>query len=343
MTPLENRLWKACGGVILSGPFRGLRYVKNCVMSYLGPKLLGSYESELGGVINNILKNPPTTVVNIGAGEGYYTAGLASLLPRALVIAFEAWQPGQGWLRTLLKQNNISNVRLYGRCEPHNLRSSLQDPKTLIWCDVEGYERTLLDPKFIPMLQTLRILVEIHEGNQIIYPDRRGSTEGIIRNRFQHTHAIHRIAAKARHRVSNPPRGFSASDIQKLAWERPLPMCWLWMEPTESKSFRVQHQLHSSDTKTSPTETQPRCSPTPRQKPLVPHRPKPTPKKKPRPSSTASTEKHTYHLAAKPKAKSRKQLSPKQRRKALRRKKLSVKSPLKQIQHLRHWVDTVGR
>lgn len=73
----EPRLWELCGGVILSGPFKGLMYPRESVGSAWAPKLLGTYESELSPTIERIVSGGYRSVVDIGAAEGYYAVGLA--------------------------------------------------------------------------------------------------------------------------------------------------------------------------------------------------------------------------------------------------------------------------
>src|SRR5579862_4819490 len=58
------------GGVVRAGPFAGLRFSDTEAGFTLGPKLLGTYEKELDGIVAEILRNPYDTIVNIGAGDG---------------------------------------------------------------------------------------------------------------------------------------------------------------------------------------------------------------------------------------------------------------------------------
>ena len=63
---------------VLSGPFHGMRYVDHSVGSSLFPKLIGTYEKELRYWLEaQFTESNLTTIVNIGAGEGYYAVGAA--------------------------------------------------------------------------------------------------------------------------------------------------------------------------------------------------------------------------------------------------------------------------
>ena len=71
-----------------SGPFAGMSCISEAICSSLVPKLLGSYESELHQVLNQILETDYQNVIDIGCAEGYYAVGLALRLPNARVYAW---------------------------------------------------------------------------------------------------------------------------------------------------------------------------------------------------------------------------------------------------------------
>ena len=47
----------------MSGPFAGMKYVADSVGSQYEPKLLGTYESELTGIVNDLCKQRFQTLV----------------------------------------------------------------------------------------------------------------------------------------------------------------------------------------------------------------------------------------------------------------------------------------
>ena len=84
------------GLTVRSGPFAGLRfYVTKAavgaprVADCLPAKLIGCYEQELHPGIERLLGSSPSTIVNVGAAEGYYAVGLAMRAPGSRVHAFE--------------------------------------------------------------------------------------------------------------------------------------------------------------------------------------------------------------------------------------------------------------
>jgi len=63
----------------VAGPFAGLEYVDEAAGSEYGPKLLGTYELELHHIIERIIDLAYPTIINIGAGEGYYAVSYTHL------------------------------------------------------------------------------------------------------------------------------------------------------------------------------------------------------------------------------------------------------------------------
>src|SRR5262245_12927877 len=85
---ITARLLRISGGKVMQGPFCCLTIVVDPkVIDW--PKLLGTYEVELQPLFEQIVAASPLTVINVGAAEGYYAAGLAVRCPAACVIAYE--------------------------------------------------------------------------------------------------------------------------------------------------------------------------------------------------------------------------------------------------------------
>jgi hypothetical protein len=219
------------GRTVVAGPFHGMRYVETSVLSVYYPKLLGVYERELHLVIDSIVRTRPNHVIDIGAAEGYYAVGLARALPDAAIVAFEQTDEGRHLLAAMAVLNGVSDrVQILGRCEPSDLARQLVHPAdTVVVCDVEGYEESLLDPNAVPALRSTRVLVELHEFA------RRGITD-LLRQRFEPTHRITHITQTARTRDDYPynswytrllPRSYAIYLVDEF---RPEQMSWFWME-----------------------------------------------------------------------------------------------------------------
>jgi hypothetical protein len=157
-------LVKKYGLVVQAGPFAGMSYVTQAVCSTLAPKLLGSYEEELHGVLAQILATDYETIIDVGCAEGYYAVGLALRLPQARVHAFDIDARARELCATMAQTNNVAGqVVIEGECRHERLQALTRGARTLIVCDCEGYEFQLLQPELVPGLRTSDLLVELHD------------------------------------------------------------------------------------------------------------------------------------------------------------------------------------
>ena len=223
---LGKLVYESTGGVVVGGPFAGLRYVDSVMGSMLAPKLVGTYEQELAPIVEQIVRRGYRTIVNIGAGEGYYAVGLAKRMPEARVICFEALDKNRPQIRTLSELNGVSErVEIRGHCTAELLAETLTPgDDVLIVCDVEGAEVEILNPRIAPGLLKAHLLVEMHDND---YP---GISPEISR-RFGSTHTIEEIWSTPRMARDWP--GGVAVDFKRRAAcldeGRGSPMSWFWM------------------------------------------------------------------------------------------------------------------
>ena len=211
---------------VQSGPFVGMTYVSQAVGSALMPKLVGSYESELHSLMEQILTIPYPVVVDVGCAEGYYANGLALRLPTAQVYAFDTDPEARQLCETMAKLNGVQErVHVAGKCEPGNLNALLHD-QSLIICDCEGFETELLRPDLVPAMAQADILVELHDH---VKP---GITPLLV-SRFGATHQITLIKAVERDPADYPLLRFSDGERRRLAVSefRPLGQQWAFLRP----------------------------------------------------------------------------------------------------------------
>lgn len=174
---LLAKIFAGQGLEIMAGPFRGTKYFPLSKGSALLPKLLGTYEQELHGALEIILRKNYKTIIDVGCAEGFYVVGLAQRIPGAQVHGFDLDRHSLSACRRLAALNRVSErVFLHERCTGTEL-TQLVDDRTLIICDCEGFEVDLLDPKCVPALRGADILVELHDR---LIP---GATE-IVTSRF---------------------------------------------------------------------------------------------------------------------------------------------------------------
>ena len=213
------------GGVaVRAGPFAGMTYLPQTYGSLLPPKLLGCYEAELHGVVERVVANGYSTIVNIGCGEGYYAVGLARRMPAARVFAFDRAPEAQTMCRQLAEANAVADrVSVAGACGPAELRG-LARPGTLIFCDCEGCEDALLNPATVPELAQCDVVVELHDFRDPTLSQR-------VTARFAGTHHIERIDHHGRDPYAIPElRALHQLDQLLAVYEgRPGPTPWAWM------------------------------------------------------------------------------------------------------------------
>jgi hypothetical protein len=246
---LENLARANTQGLVRQGPFVGMRYINRSVGSAFIPKLLGIYERELNECVEQACAAKFPLIVDIGAAEGYYAIGLARRNPAAHIIAFEMEEAGRAALHEMAGLNHIivaptgteplvggvsymkPQLEVHGKCEVENLQAALASAeRSLVVCDVEGYEEFLLVPEKIPALAQATLLVEMHDCF------RPGLTE-LITKRFALTHEVQRIWQEPRSRADFPFTSLGAKLLPKryIDWAvsewRPERMSWLWMKP----------------------------------------------------------------------------------------------------------------
>jgi hypothetical protein len=222
---------------VASGMFMGVPYTQLTRQhSTYMCRLLGTYELEVREAIDDLSVRPIDKVINVGAAEGYYVAGMARRLPNARIDAYE--MQSHDLLTDTIAINQLqARVTLYGKCDRTMLNRSLESARTpLVIMDVEGAERDLLDPAACPRLQNAFILVELHEFLDAPIRD-------VIWDRFQTTHTIREFSARPRTMEDFPA---SLRDVTKLIPQsyllalirepRPDGMRWHYMIPRAQAS-----------------------------------------------------------------------------------------------------------
>jgi hypothetical protein len=221
---LTDYLWRGCGGVVQTGPFAGMNYLRRPAGGPLPPKLLGCYEVELHPVIARVARREYDAVVNVGCGEGYYAVGLARLLPGARVHAFDTDAAAQSLCRELAALNGVAGrVAVAGACGPADLRA-LARPRTLVFCDCEGAEAALLDLAQAPGLAECDLVVELHDFLDPTLSRR-------VPQRFAVSHDVALIGPSGRDPCAFPLlRGLSQLDQYLAVLEgRPGPTPWAFL------------------------------------------------------------------------------------------------------------------
>ena len=211
---------------VASGPLAGMLLLADVCWGDgdMAPKLLGVYETELHPAVARAIGRDPKTVINIGCAEGYYAVGMARLLPRARVFAFESDERGQDICRRAAAANQVGErVTVAGACDVALLRRTVpQNERPLLIVDCEGAELALLDPAQVDGLLRCDIIVECHD-----FIDPRITSA--LRERFEQSHDVENVIEGAR-----DPNAFTSlrhwTSIDRwlaVNENRPVMMNWL--------------------------------------------------------------------------------------------------------------------
>lgn len=215
---------------VLSGPFEGMTYVPQAVGSTFTPKLLGSYESELHDVIEQIADSACPVIVDIGCAEGYYAVGLARRLPSSCVYAFDLDPHGRKLCAAMAQTNGVaSRVAIDSQCDAAALNGLLHTSASggaIIISDCEGCEYELLRPALVPHLSRAFLLVELHSSENPQQP------QAFLRE-FETSHHVVLLQSRERDAALYPALEFLAPAQRAIAISelRQSGQQWAWMTP----------------------------------------------------------------------------------------------------------------
>lgn len=216
---------------ILSGPFKGMRYLNETIWGPIESKWIGCYEEELHGVVDEVLASNYQTIIDIGSAEGYYAIGLAWRCPQARVFSFDTdiWSRSQQ--RRLARLNGVENIEIGATCSWADI-TRLTSDRSFLLCDIEGFEYELLDPAACPALERFDMLIEVHSNGAL---DIRSGSDMLTR-RFERTHQVTEIGVRAS--LATYVSGLlgsrlSKAEIDKFVDEnRDRDQVWLWLKAT---------------------------------------------------------------------------------------------------------------
>lgn len=149
--------------IVQNGPFKNLQYIQRASGSALLPKIMGSYEEPIQEWVYEIINSQNyKNILDIGCAEGYYACGFAMTMPNTKIIAYDIDSNARENALELKTLNKLSNLEIKSECTHYELNSK-SEKGTLIFCDIEGYEKILLDPTLVPNLKKVDLLIETHD------------------------------------------------------------------------------------------------------------------------------------------------------------------------------------
>ncbi|MDD5587081.1 MAG: hypothetical protein PHY92_09060 [Alphaproteobacteria bacterium] len=160
---LSNLIARKIGNKVYDGPFRGMEMTPAALSGHFAPCLLGCYESELHEAIERVIAHPYKQILNIGSSYGYYSVGLARRMPDTKVFAYDINPHCQNNCKAMAEANGVADRVTVGGLFKGEDFERFAGPGTLVFMDIEGGEKELLDPERYPALRGMDVIVEMHD------------------------------------------------------------------------------------------------------------------------------------------------------------------------------------
>ena len=177
---------------------------------------------------------PYDAIINIGAAEGYYLAGLGVRHPTAVLIGFETNQDMWADARRLADLNGVlERLDLRGTCTPDDMIELCGEyEQPLVLMDIEGGEVDFMMHPEIARLVHADLIIECHDGK------REGASK-VVSDRLAETHKI-------RLKGEGPRDANALAFLQKmpqidrclLTWEGRGTYCY-WLEAASKSAIRA--------------------------------------------------------------------------------------------------------
>ena len=224
---VKTAILEKYGNKVIAGPFQGMTYINDAAGSAYIPKVLGTYESELHSLVDQIVHSGYHTIIDVGCAEGYYAVGLALHCADARVYAFDIDSQACRMCHELAEINGVMDrITVQGLCDYETL-SKIPLNNALLICDAEGFEEELLKPETVTGLCSCDILVELHDFL-------RPGVTPLLSNRFEKTHTSVFINSEPRLPIDHPEVSFLSPQDQHLALaeSRPSGQQWAFFRAT---------------------------------------------------------------------------------------------------------------
>lgn len=132
----EKTMFTQSGGLIATGPFKGMKYLPYSLSSLLAPKLLGTYEQELTQYLHDSA-HLYESFIDIGCAEGYYLSGMSFINPSLVARGVDVDDVAVSSANLLCSLNKLENAKAFG-CLETAMEAITGDCLFLI--DVDGCE-----------------------------------------------------------------------------------------------------------------------------------------------------------------------------------------------------------
>ena len=158
------RINSVANSTVQYGPFKGIVISENVWNEHdLSSKLLGIYEFHISSKIKE-LSASYESFINLGGGDGYFALGFSKLNPKKKCIVFEKEFLNRQSIKLNSQANSLSNITLLESVDETNFISNLKSyPRSLILCDIEGFEFELFTSKVLEKCKGCTVIIELHD------------------------------------------------------------------------------------------------------------------------------------------------------------------------------------
>lgn len=220
--------------VVASGPFLGLKYCEILsIGSTIAPKLFGTYEAELNGVIEEICSKNYSTIIDIGCAEGYYAVGLALRNPEAHIFAYDTDPEARRLCQSMAKLNGVADrVTVSEIFTMSTILDLDRSGNGIIFSDCEGAEEYIFyknERSWKLLTGKYDLLIEIHE---FIRPGISDYIKGLFSRDYniEATRSIDDIYRPSYFPTPLLQEQTLETKIRLMAEKRPCMMEWLYLK-----------------------------------------------------------------------------------------------------------------
>jgi hypothetical protein len=229
--------------VVRRGPFKGMRYLEAQQVLSLLPKLIGSYEREIGELIETFCNTSYSSIVDVGCAEGYYAIGFAMRRQDALVFAYDTNPHALELCREMALLNRVVDRVITGSSlSGETLQSLPLGSRALIISDCEGYEKELFRGEVVLSIAAHDVLIEVHDRFD-------GTISEMLIDRFRPTHEIEIFRSMDDWRKAKLYNYEELSELNLatrmtvLAEARGSPMEWFYCKSRASLNIGLDYPL----------------------------------------------------------------------------------------------------
>lgn len=167
---VKNKVWeillKKYNYTVAHGAFKGMKLNKKVWWSkndYI-TQTLGIYEEHILQKITHFAKNGSTTLIDVGAADGYFAVGMAYSNIYQKVYAFEIEKEGRDRILENANANKCNNkIKIFGEADVSSISKIIDEgDKVTVMIDIEGAEYDFLSDDMLTILNGNHVVCELH-------------------------------------------------------------------------------------------------------------------------------------------------------------------------------------